>query len=159
MNDRSWKYTFWRHGMDITDHVITFLWHLLTITLFQKCLHDPTFLSCCKERLHLSLGSCLKDGIWKWWQFSMEHLFIRWNISKWARTGQDSHSFPGKCQLATKGILYLLILVLVCIYAAKIGVSYSEAKKKQNLNASGVFWWIRTWNFHVVYLHLSFYRI
>lgn len=66
---------------------------------------------------------------------SLHQVKDRHMTTEWSRF----NIFPGKCQLATKGILYLLILVLVCIYAAKIGVSYSEAKKKQNLNASGVF--------------------
>ena len=51
-----------------------------------------------------------------------------------------------RCELATRGVVFLLAFFLVCIYLANIGLSYAEALERQNLNASGMFWHIQTWN-------------
>ena len=49
-----------------------------------------------------------------------------------------------KIQMLFRKFNKMAIVILVCIYVSNIGVSYAEAKERQNLNASGMFRHIQT---------------
>ena len=124
------------------DHHVISFWSLASthLTLFQKYLHDSTtFHSCCIYLHFISLLGWTLQMVIDFHGTSF-HQVNNLHGRTEKSTFKNVFFSSGKFDLITRGIVSVLIFILVCIYVANIGISYSEAKERQSLNA------IQAWN-------------